>query len=57
MHFMLLFIHKKPDTLRYIFICKKTMHFALRYYISKIYRIVLITNYKRTYNQSDQIEK
>ena len=50
------FIHNNLDTLRYIFICKKrcTLRFV---FISKIYCIVLIPNYKRTYDQSDQIEK
>ena len=32
------------------------MHFGLRF-LSKIYDIVLIPNYKRTYVQSNQIEK
>ena len=42
--------------LRYIFICTKQC--TLRYiFISKIYRIVLIPNYKRMYYQSDQTEK
>ena len=35
----------------------KTMHFSLRKYIYIIYRVVLIPDYKRTYDQSDQIEK
>ena len=50
------FMYKKPDTLRYIFISNKQC--TLRYvFISKIYPIVLIPNYKRTYDQTDQIEK
>ena len=50
------FEYKKPDILRYILICKR--QFTLRYvFISKIYIIVLITNYKRTYDQNDQIDK
>ena len=36
---------------------QKTMRFSLRLYIYIIYRIVLIHNYKRTYDQTDQIEK
>ena len=49
-------ICKKQCTVRYIFISKKRC--TLRYvFISKIYRIELIPNYKRTYDQSDQIEK
>ena len=39
-----IFVRKKLCTLRYVF-------------ISKIYRIVLIPKYKRTYDQSDQIKK
>ena len=50
------FIYKKPDTLRYIFIFNNQC--TLRYvFICKIYPIVLIPNYKRTYDQTDQIEK
>ena len=46
--------NKKPVTLCHIFICKKRC--TLRYdFISKIHSILLITNYKRTYDQSDQI--
>ena len=47
---------KKQYTLRFICICK--MQCTLRYiFISKIYRIVLIPNYKRTYDQRDQTKK
>ena len=43
------------NTMRYILIHKKQCNF--RYlYIYKIGRAVLITNYKRTYDQSDQIK-
>ena len=50
------FVYKKSDTLCNIFICKKQCN--LRYvYIYIIYHIVMIPNYKRTYDQSDQIEK
>ena len=35
---------------------QKTIHF-LYVFIYIIYRVVLIPNYKRTYDQSDQIEK
>ena len=35
---------------------QKKLHFALRYIINN-YRRVLIPNYKRKYDQSDQIEK
>ena len=46
-------IYKEPDTLRYILIRKK--QFTFRYvFVYIIYRVVLIPNYKRTY---DQIEK
>ena len=38
------YMQKRKNILRYVF-------------ISKIYRIVLIPNYKRTYDQRDQIEK
>ena len=51
MHFALRCIYKKHETLRYIFICKK--QFTLCYvFISRIHRILLIPNYKCTYNQS-----
>ena len=50
------FKRKRKFTLHYSFIFKKLC--TLRYvYISKSYRIVLIHNYKCTYNQSDHIEK
>ena len=50
------FRYKNPYTTRYIFICKKQC--TLRYvFISKFYRIVLLRNHKRKYNQSDQIKK
>ena len=50
------FKYKKPDTFGHILIFKKQC--TLRYIVkSKIYRIVLILNYKRTYNQSDHIDK
>ena len=69
--FKLAFIYKEHDTSRYVtffntkiqtlplrfnFICKKqcTLHYV---FISIIYRIVLIPNYKHTYDQSDQIDK
>ena len=57
LRYFLLF--KNPDNFRYIFICKKpcTLHYICIYII---YHIVLISNYKRTYdqsNQSNQIEK
>ena len=42
--------------MRYNFICKKQV--TLCYvFISRIYHVILIPNYKHTYNQSDQIEK
>ena len=48
--------YKEPDTIRYILISKKQFTFLyVQLYI--IYRTVLIPNYKRTYDQSDQIEK
>ena len=49
-------IYKEPDTMRYILISKKQYIF-LFVYIYLIYRVVLIPNYKRTYDQSDQIKK
>ena len=50
MHFALRFINKNPQNMSYILICKK--QFTLRYvFISKIYRVVLIPDYKRTYNK------
>ena len=56
MQFVLHFILKKPDTLGYILICKKQC--TLCYiFISIIYRIVLISNYKRTYDQINQIDE
>ena len=42
--------------MRYILISKKQYTF-LYVYIYIIYRVVLIPNYKCTYDQSDQIEK
>ena len=49
-------IYKEPDTMPYILISKKQCTF--RYvYLYIIYRVVLIPNYKRTYDQTDQIEK
>ena len=55
-HFRYVFIYKKPDTLHSIFKCKKRC--TLRYiFMSKSYRIVLIPNYKRTYDQINQIGK
>ena len=49
------YTYKNPDTLRHIFICKKiTLGYV---FISKMYRIVLITRYKRTYDQSGQVDK
>ena len=48
--------YKEPDTIRYILITKKQFTFySVDIYI--IYCEVLIPNYKRTYDQIDQIEK
>ena len=48
-------IYKETDTMRYILISKK--QYTFRYvYIYIIYGEVLIPNYKRTYDQSNQIE-
>ena len=56
MHLRYVAIYKVPYTMRYILISKKLCTF--RYVnIFIIYRVVLIPNYKRTYDQSDQIEK
>ena len=48
--------YNEPDTMRYISISKKIYTF-LYVYINTIYCGVLIPNYKRTYDQSNQIEK
>ena len=48
--------YKVPDTMRYILISKKLCIFGYEY-IYIIYRVVHILNYKRTYDQSDHIEK
>ena len=48
--------NKDRDTMRYILICKK-QYFLIYVDIYIIYLGVLIPNYKRTYDQSDQIEK
>ena len=48
-------IYKEPDTMRYILISKKQYTF-LYVYIYMICCLVLIPNYKRPYDQSDQIE-
>ena len=56
MHFDLRFYVQKALHFALHFYMQKTMHFASRY-IYIIYCIVLIPNYKRTYNKSDQIEK
>ena len=50
------FIYKKPDTLRYILISKKQCTLRCGF-TSKICHIVLISNYEKTYDQSDQIGK
>ena len=55
-HLRYVAIYKVPDTMRYILISKKLCTFRFLY-IHIIYRVVLIPNYKRTYDQSDQIEK
>ena len=49
------FLHTKIPTLCVTFLYLKKKHFALRF-ICNFFRIVLISNYKRTYGQSDQIE-
>ena len=48
--------YKEPETMRYILITKKQYLF-LNVYKYIIYRVLLTPNYKRTYDQSDQIEK
>ena len=49
-------IYKDPDTMIYILISKKQYIFSyVLIYI--IYRLVLVPKYKRTYDQSYQIEK
>ena len=49
-------VYIQPDTMRCILISKKLCTFL---YVHKyiIYRVILLPKYKRTYNQSDQIEK
>ena len=56
MHFTLRFIYKKQTLCVTFLYAKKqwTLHYVL---ISKMYLIVLIPNYSRTYNQSNQIDK
>ena len=49
-------IYKELDTMRYILISKKQYTF-LYVYICIIYRVVLVPNYKRTYDQINHIEK
>ena len=49
-------IYKEHDTMRYILISKKQWTFCY-VYLYIIYRVELIPNYKRTYDQSDHIEK
>ena len=56
--------HYYTTNFRYKNVSKSALFFAyknvtqsVRIYIYIIYRIVLIPNYKRTYDQSDQIEK
>ena len=56
MHFALRFCVKKSRHFALYFYMQKTMHFAVCF-ISKIYRILLIPNFKRTYNQRDLIHK
>ena len=53
MHFALRFYIQKPRYFLFQFYMKK-MHFALRF-ISRFYAIVMIYNYKLTYNQSNQM--
>ena len=48
-------LYKEPETMRYILISQKKTFLYVYIYI--IYGVVLIPNYKRTYDQSDQIEK
>ena len=67
-HFTLHFYTQKPIHFPLRLYIYKARHFALRFnmqkkftlryvFIYKLYCIVLITNYKRTYDQSNQIEK
>ena len=50
------FLYTKVQTLCIIFLYEKTMHFSLCLYIYN-YQIVLIPDYKCTYDQSNQIDK
>ena len=56
MHFAFVAIYKESDTMCYILISKK-QNTILYVYMHIIYDVVLILNYKRTYDQSEQIEK
>ena len=47
-------IHREPDTMRYNLISNKQNTF-IYIFIYIIYCVVLIPNYKHTYDQSDQI--
>ena len=68
MHFALHFYAQKTMHFLFRFLCTKALHSALHFYkkniytlgsvfICKSYRIVLLPNYKRTHDQSNQIEK
>ena len=56
MHFALIFYIQKAWNFALHFYMQKqfTLHYV---FISKIYDIVLVPNYKHVYDQSDQIEK
>ena len=56
MHFALRCDVQRASHYALHFNIQKTINFSLRVYIY-IYGGVLIPNYKRTYDQSDQIEK
>ena len=55
--FCYVFVYKKPDTLLHIFIVKNNSLCVTFLYICVIIYYILIPNYKRTYDQSDQINK
>ena len=56
MHLRYFVLYKVPVAMPYILIYKKLCIF-LYVYMNIVYRAVLIPNYKRTYDKSDQIEK
>ena len=52
-----MFIYKNPDSLRHIFHAKNSALCAMFLILKFIVYYIMIDNYKRKYNQSDQIDK